>query len=232
MLLFTGGLDSLMAWRLAGEPECLYLHQPGNPYADQEVEAIGRLMRRLPDLQVRVAPGPPQPPVEADGHVQHRNLSLIVAAAQYSDVVMIGALKGETSPDKSRSFMRSAEAVLSKSERRQVTVLAPLKNKTKAQALRRHLKRWPLDQEALRDTYSCYEGDECGQCQACFRRWVALYLNGVEWWTDWKSPPWIRKTTTADLTYLTRTGEWYGVGVNNIEAWKAMRRKRREVAGQ
>ena len=219
-----------MAWRAAGEPDCLYVLQEGNPYAQQELDAIGRLVRRIPSLRVQAVGGSPQPPVESDGHVQHRNLSLIVTAAQYSDVIMIGALRGETSPDKSRSFMRAAEVALSKSERRQVHVLAPLKGLTKTQALRRHIKRWPQDQPVLMQTYSCYRGDECGECQACFRRWVALYLNGVEWWTDFTSHPWMRQTSWKDLGYMRRTSEWYGVARNNLEAWKAIKEKRREVA--
>lgn len=219
-----------MAWRFAGEPDCLYILQQGNPYAQQELEAIRRLVRLIPELQVQAVQGTPQRGMEADGHVQHRNLSLLVTAAQYSDVIMIGALRGETSPDKSRSFFHAAEVALSKSERRNVTVLAPLKGMTKTQALRKHLRRWPRDQFALQQTFSCYAGNECGECQACFRRWVALYLNGVEWWTDWNANPWERRTTSADLKYLARTGEWYGVARNNLEAWKAIRRKRREVA--
>lgn len=221
-----------MAWRFAGEPQCLYIVQPGNPYAQQELDAIGRLIRLIPELQVQAVKGSAQPDVEADGHVQHRNLSLIVTAAQYSDTVMIGALKGETSPDKSRSFLRSVEQTLSKSERKRVQVIAPLKGMTKTQALRRHMKRWPLDQFALQQTYSCYAGNECGECQACFRRWVALYLNDVEWWTDWNANPWERKGSASDLRYLARTNEWFGVARNNIEAWTAIRRKRNEVSSR
>ena len=45
-------------------------------------------------------------------------------------------------------------------------------------------------------TYSCYEGKEqhCGQCKACFRKWVALENNGiitgVEYWqkVPWEAP--------------------------------------------
>ena len=44
----------------------------------------------------------------------------------------------------------------------------------------------------LLTSYSCYEGEEqhCGQCKACFRKWVSLENNGIDTRGYWKKNPW------------------------------------------
>jgi hypothetical protein len=56
--------------------------------------------------------------------------------------------------------------------------------------------------ERLLDTWACYtplEGQPCGNCPACFRRFVALKLNGI-------SEPWHQKIYTSEVAkmYLQR----------------------------
>jgi len=216
-LLFSGGLDSVMAWHLLDHPQAIYV-KLGHKYQDRELATIERL-----GISTIVIDGPQVGYLEErDGHIPHRNLLLIstVAALGY-DTIYIGALAGEASPDKQPRFYRALERALWASEQGPVKIVAPLQRWTKSEALRRTLLAHPGARDLLLASRSCYgESDEpCGRCQACFRRWVALKLNDLPAGPKPSIPP-------GSARLLVRAGirSWPAIARNNLDALRAILR--------
>ena len=229
--LFSGGLDSFAMWHLLGKPQPVYVRY-GHKYEGRELETIGRLEQADPSLRVTTLDGPQIGELEQpDGHIPHRNLLLIgtaVAALQPS-VVYIGVLRGETSRDKSNRFLRQTSKLLSFCEGR-VRVLSPSKRLTKTQLVARFIKSFPDFVDGLRATRSCYAESDmpCGQCMACFRRWVAMSNNDIH--EVYEADPWqVVRRDAGTLAYLWRAplAEWPGVLRNNLDAVRALWRARR-----
>jgi 7-cyano-7-deazaguanine synthase in queuosine biosynthesis len=90
--------------------------------------------------------------------------------------------KGEQNiPDRSPQFFVETSRILSFHFEREINLINPFDHMTKVQMV-----RWYLDQELsvtnLLNTVSCYSKDDgqCGQCGSCFRRYVALEINGIK----------------------------------------------------
>jgi 7-cyano-7-deazaguanine synthase in queuosine biosynthesis len=226
VLLFSGGLDSLIYWRLLGQPPTLYVPL-GHKYEDRERASIARLESRCPELSVTMGPrvriGQYEEP---DGFIPYRNLVLaVMAATPDTDRIYIGAVKGEVSRDKSRKFLRDLSRLLTYVRGRPVSVLAPFQHLTKAQLVAKYLDFWPPD--LLYETVSCYDaGGFCGRCQSCFRRWIAMSANGLH--EEYKAPldrydvPKPQELVYRFLRLPVR--EWLDVFVNNWQAWRIVRR--------
>lgn len=189
VLLFSGGLDSYIAWHLLGGPDALYMAL-GHRYERAELSAIYRLESVTPDLSVirenRLTLGDLERP---DGYIPLRNLLLVCAAAVLEidyRTIYIGALKGEASRDKSQRFLRDLSSMLTYLKQTDVRIVAPFQGMTKADLVGEFARRFPDRVTLLSNTFSCYTYKElrddyqgCGQCNACFRRWVAMTLNGI-----------------------------------------------------
>lgn len=236
-LLFSGGMDSLAAWRLLGAEHRVYV-RIGAPYESRELESIER-RGLLPGLQVVDAV--PGLGLQADGagRVPLRNLLFAITAAAVTgaDEVVLGALAGETSGDKSRSFAAAATAAMTASEGRQVRLWLPFRGTTKAQLVRRYMRQAgnPFLHEAdLRESPSCYAATlphgiaGCGACMSCLRRWVAMSLNGIH-------ERYLQDPAAQDLhghggwwKFMRRTPlrDWTGVARVNAELLLALRRAR------
>lgn len=232
ILLFSGGMDSYMMWHLLDKPRAAYVMIEA-PYELAELDALARLETVDPDLDITRIPGPAVGLYEeGDGHIPYRNLlfAVTVAAVLQPSAIYLGALAGETSRDKSGKFLANTSRLLSYTEQRPVRLVAPFRHLTKTQLLRRFL----VDHEhlipILRQTRSCYRptpgGLGCGCCMACFRRWVAMYHNGIE--ESYVNPPRIwgeLQFVTGNLHYLWQSPitEWFGIARNNWEAAWAIR---------
>lgn len=177
-LLFSGGLDSVCALHLLGGEERVvpvYVAIGGDHEA-RECEHALRL------AHLRVVQGPLIGRLaEPDGHIRHRNAALVVTVAAHGyEVIYLGALRGEASPDKSSPFMRKMAVLLTESEHGRHVVAAPFGRLTKTDLLRRALDAG-LSPSRVLASRSCYRSalDHCGACQGCFRRWVALVNCGL-----------------------------------------------------
>jgi len=228
VLLFSGGLDSLIYWHLLDKPPCIYVCL-GHRYEGLELETIASLKTTCPDLEVNVIKhrlhlGDIE---REDAYIPLRNLLLVEAASLEPSVnnIYLGALAGESSRDKSGRFFRDTKKLLSFLHRRPVGVFAPFRHLTKTQLVALYLQRGYLS-ELLKKTVSCYRQDGfCGECRSCFRRWVAMSNNGlIESYRhnpqqflvgNWKS--WFSGLLKIALT------EWPAVLRNNHDAWRAMR---------
>lgn len=228
--LFSGGLDSFALWHLLEKPRPVYVCY-GHKYQNWELKAIGRLEQADPSLQVTVLDGPRIGHLEQpDGRIPHRNLLLITtaAAALQPAVVYLGALRGETSRDKSDHFIRESSRLLSFCEQ-PVRVLSPSKRWTKTQLVARLIKKFPEQAKNLQKTRSCYAASDlpCGRCLACLRRWVAMSNNGIH--EEYEVAPWgnVGRRRPGVMANLRQSPllEWPGVIQNNLDALRALRKQ-------
>lgn len=188
VVLFSGGLDSLILWSLYGEPDAIYI-KTGAPWESHELQVLNRLWDHVPGLAGKLNWGERHDMcrgIESDGHIPYRNLLLVTLAANLGyRTIALGTVAGETSRDKSTRFSTETEKLLTYLEGDRVSIVMPLRELTKAQAVALFLDRYRCGrQEAvdlLRMTRSCYRMDHyddkivgCGECTACLRRWVAM----------------------------------------------------------
>jgi len=187
VLLFTGGIDSLVAHYYLDlelkEPHDLLYFNLGHRYSKQEMENAKQLAGRMGvDLRVEdfIKLGRFEEP---DANIPARNLYLIMGAASLGyDKIYLIVQRGETSiPDRTLSFFINASSLLSTLYERDIEVDSPFWNMTK-QDMVKWYKEKGLDTSLLIDTRSCYSPtkEECGNCPACFRKYVALVYNDIQ----------------------------------------------------
>lgn len=229
-LLYTGGMDSLMLATLRPDAVPVYV-MIGSPYENAELDTMFELYQRG-GPKPTILHGPQLQAPHADGHIVHRNLALIttVAAGTGADEILLGAVKGEASPDKSARFLRATSRALSASEHRPVRVHAPLKRRTKTDAVVDYLIAGG-SVRLLKSTRSCYDphAERCGRCQACFRRWVAFTNVGTAPEKHDHDPRAYGLAAADDWREMlarlrgTPAREWLGMVQNNVDAWRALR---------
>jgi len=237
-LLFSGGLDSFIAWRLRErEVDPLYVRM-GHRYQARELATLERIADRFPGFYCRPVDVLSLGKLEqSDGYIPMRNLLLATTAVAlgYREV-RLTALRGEASRDKSHKFEKDTSALLTYLAGEPVTVALRYRSLTKRQLVRKYLDAG-FRADELRLTRSCYADTDvpCGQCQACFRRWVAMSLNGIE--EDYAIHPSRRLEDKAWAQTAWRAlrkadpREWPGMAANNFDAWLALQRAHREGRG-
>ena len=181
-LLYSGGIDSLIAWYMLGRPDTLYVDL-GHRYAWKERNAI----RSLPPKPYIIASNYGRGCERADAYIPGRNLHLVMcAAARGYDRINFVAQKGEqNTPDRTPEFFDRASEMLSFTFGRKIQILNPAKDMYKHEMVKWYLDTGLLSTDDLVTTASCYSGkigvfSHCGACPACFRKYVALIYNGID----------------------------------------------------
>jgi 7-cyano-7-deazaguanine synthase in queuosine biosynthesis len=119
---------------------------------------------------------------EKGANIPLRNAFLIMIASKYDKDVVLVLQRGEMEiPDRSVYFVNTFGEWLTFLWNEQVTVSTPFFDMTKTDMVKWYLDRG-LDPNILISTRSCYSPEEkpCGNCAACFRRWVAFTNCGLE----------------------------------------------------
>lgn len=251
VLLASGGLDSFALWRYLGKPPQVY-YRLGHRYQDRELATLVRLQTHCQslglDFEVETRESLRLGHIERDdAFIPLRNLlfaAMVFAEDDEVTTVYIGACRGDSSRDKCQTFYHWSGRLLSFLLGRRVHISAPYERMTKTDVVRDYRERFTLDSDLdlLLATGSCYTDHEtmvtfahCGECMACFRRWVALTLNGIEdpsfvvcpaaygekmmsslpdWSSKWER---LRKISVR---------EWPGVIENQFRARQALRKYR------
>ena len=181
VLLFSGGLDSFIAWHYLEKPMTVY-GALGHRYMKREIKAITELEQHVPDLDVTIDYTLNLAESEqGDATIPMRNLYLSMLGAKYGHNIYLIVQKGETAiPDRTKQFMLDAGTLLGKLNDKVISISSPFMEMTKVDMVRWYLQK-ELSIDELLLTRSCYEEHEspCGKCAACIRRSVALNLNGV-----------------------------------------------------
>jgi len=176
ILLFSGGVDSYIAYHFLKMPTIIYFYL-GSRYSQKEMHFIPKLLKEsciiLDDSLSFLGKME-----EKNAHIPFRNLFLAVTSvAKYSDVVWIAGLKDDNVSDKNERVFKLWSDHLSELCGRTIQIKSPFWNLTKVDIVNWFANRY--DANLLLSTVSCYSEDPyvkyCGRCQACFRKAVALY---------------------------------------------------------
>lgn len=186
-VLYSGGMDSFLAWKLHAPNAALVFVDIGQKYIAKEYAAVNATSGNTRVVVVKtMQTGKEEMP---SGIILHRNAMLVTAAAFYYNDIIMGVVADEINSDKSPEFMTAMETVLNISHRGQYwnngegveySVRSPIRDYTKSELVAEYLMQGH-NEDTLLKTVSCYAADDgqCGQCPSCFKRWVALTNNGM-----------------------------------------------------
>jgi len=221
VLLFSGGMDSLIyAWLL--QPDLLLYIPTGARYENTESWWVSQLLfqNMLPQKSEFLTLGGALDlgRYERDDLiVPNRNAHLVLLASHYADTIYLASVYGDRSTDKDEGFYELMAGLLTHmwqaqhwTAARRFKIDAPFKDATKRELVKLYLEDGG-NPDALRISYSCYRGERkhCGVCKPCFRKRVALELNGIILKDYWEADFWHCRWYT-DLLPLIRSGSYRG----------------------
>ena len=187
-VLVSGGVDSAITYFLqtlkkSGDeivPVFINLQQS---YWKKELAACKNLYG---DQLVCLETNAPTIDDKDNSFIPNRNLFLASYAtlAVYPDVIHIGGMADDNRPDKTPQVFQEMSNILTKTGGKKITVTSDLWEYGKSDAVRMFLKSGVPNAEAIMlKTLSCYSDEgqgQCNDCEACFRRWLAFAVNGIQ----------------------------------------------------
>lgn len=188
-MLYSGGLDSFCLKEIY-KPEALLSVNVGTEDCLKEQELIKKTVSLEENLITIDASFLKQFELE-NKIIPFRNNFFILLASQFSNLIYIGATKGDTTKDKDYVFKSQMENVLNyfSLDQHKVNVknypyqiLMPFKDMTKTEIVAKYLKSGGDVSKLLSYTRSCYQGGEkpCGKCRSCLRNAIAFVNNGID----------------------------------------------------
>jgi 7-cyano-7-deazaguanine synthase len=176
ILLFSGGIDSYIAYYYLNKPQTVYFDL-GTPYTQKEIKVIKKL---IPETIIDNSLNLGSRQIGEKAYVPFRNLYLAMLAVKYDDTVVIAGVKDDDVSDKNEPIFEKFSELLSELEGREINVISPFWGMTKE-----HVVEWYLEKHSPDDllkTVSCYSIEDtnyCGMCPSCFRKWCALKANNI-----------------------------------------------------
>ena len=186
--LVSGGLDSTLMALIVKEEKVdqfpLFIDY-GQICKDQELKACNIVHKNLglPTPVIMNVSGfgtlissgltDPSKRVNEDAFLPGRNLLFLLAGSAYayqtnSNAVAIALLSEKNCifPDQTNTFISRAQEIIDLALGRDIKIIAPLMQFSKAEVLRLAAKK------GISDTYSCHSGTEtpCGKCISCIER--------------------------------------------------------------
>ena len=192
-LMFSGGLDSVIAYQYALKggytPQAIFVNM-GQSNSQKEQEAIAKLPASLrPDVDfINMKELVPLLSSKLSNQIiPSRNVMLATIGSMFNSTVWLGVLDGEQNGkehDKSPQFFRETSKLLSFTNdffQDQTNITSPFLHMTKAQTIGWALKN-NIKKEDLFETTSCYDSKEqkCGKCLTCYKRYTAFLLNDIK----------------------------------------------------
>lgn len=181
ILCFSAGIDSFVAWYFLRKPQTVFF-DCGSRYSEKEKEVVLKL---IPNTIIDRTLDFSDKEIGEKAYVPYRNLMFAIQAAKYGDEIYIAGLKDDMVSDKTPEAFTSIEKTMNLIEKNQVTLSSPFWGMTKSEVIHWFLIHYPDEKNELLKTVSCYHPSKkyCGACPSCFRKFVALYVNGIV--LDW-----------------------------------------------
>lgn len=187
VFLVSGGLDSFICWYIySGSKSIPVFVDYGQDYVDQELRAASELYGdSLQTIFIDSSSAPKnKDEEELNPFIPARNLFLAsLVAMKYSpNKIYMAGLKDDVVVDKNPEAFREMSKIISRFSKKEIEVVSPFWDKTKGDIIEMYLLRHGGPVSKLLKCHSCYreEEDHCGDCPACFRRYVALKSCGID----------------------------------------------------
>lgn len=193
VILVSGGIDSYIMYHWLtyqdhlpkldqSEIHLVYFYL-SSKYSEKELEVVKRIfpqktiIDRSLDFRLRE--------YGENAIIPYRNLIMAAQATTYGNTIWMAGLADDRASDKSEASFKKMSEILTELNPKgeEVKVLSPFWNLTKAGIINWYLRCFPqTGPRKLRETTSCYDHDKhyCGRCPSCFRKWVALFVNGIK----------------------------------------------------
>ena len=182
ILLFSGGLDSYIAYHFLNKPKTIYFNLR-NKYAFLEQDCINKLIpETIVDYSMSLSRQE-----RLDSFIPYRNIILAMQTASYFDsiaminFIYLGGVKEDRAIDNTEEAFLEIGRFLNKYGDISIELASPFRHLMKWQIVEWYLRQG-LPVENLYETVSCYSGisNYCGKCKSCFRKWVAFKKNNLE----------------------------------------------------
>jgi len=192
ILLFSGGMDSFIAWHYLNYPPVLFL-DAGQSYLKKELKTVKYFSKKYKKMKLYVDKSLDLSKWERGNfYIPYRNVFFVMIASLYAPNIHLVGIKGDNVDDNNPNASKlMAKFLMNFNNNKGIKVASPFYEMTKSEMV-----RWFIDNnlpiEDLLKTRSCYSNNtmnQCGKCNSCFRRWVALENNGIK--ETYDSPPWL-----------------------------------------
>jgi len=199
VLLFSGGMDSLMMARVL-KPDILLYINCGCEYQKAERKVLNQVALTAYSRAKLIIKTYPLVEYERDDFIlPARNSFFCTVASQYGEHIILGAMSGDRSNDKDEEFVKLQSKLLNYMyadqhwcDKHTFNIDIPYKQTTKSQLMKQYLKE-KGQIGLLFLSVSCYAPNDiwdkkqqkyiaqpCGQCKPCVRKWIALVNNHIE----------------------------------------------------
>ena len=189
VLLFSGGVDSLIAFHFLQEPKPIYIKM-NHRYQEKEIAAVKELEKLIPSLNVEYIQGPHLGQFEFgdSAYIPQRNFHLALLASHFGNKIYIVGIKGDNVPDKSPAAFKTMSFAMNfvkKPDEPRIKIVSPFWNKTKPDIINWFIHNYPRAyvEKVLKTSVSCYDQNtmgSCGNCFACARKWLSLEYCGIK----------------------------------------------------
>ncbi len=221
ILLLSGGVDSICAWRLLDLPTAVNF--------DLGTLPTGREQKALEWASLHFGKSYLKGKLDMscheqrNGYVPFRNSMLILAAAQIDGTVALAAV-AEWAPDKNTRFYRRLEKAVNRGGNSAgfdggLRVVAPFAASSKGELLAQYYDAYGKAETRLllQNTWSCYQQGiiHCGACGGCRQRYAAerqmQELSGMPPVTRFGGVPGRWRTPTSDKVRWVIDNKWLGI---------------------
>jgi 7-cyano-7-deazaguanine synthase in queuosine biosynthesis len=180
ILCLSGGLDSVIAWHYLGKPKTIFFDT--GTYSDIEKDVV---LTIAPNTIIDKTLNFHTIDTNENAFITNRNLLFAARASAYDDEVVMAGVIDDVVADKSpEAFKAMSQCLNAINNSSNVSVTSPFWDMTKSGIVAWFLSNFPISAKAIiNQTFSCYspkDGKECLACPACFRKWNALYFNGIK----------------------------------------------------
>lgn len=199
--LYSGGIDSYCMAAIM-KPDVLLNVNLGGRYGDTETRRL-KAPPGMEDRLVTVDFPLGQYELPENFIIPARNAILAMIAVNYGDTILLGSVAQSRGADKDKEFQARINHLFEHMfspqpvwlpDGKHVWMELPVYHMTKTQLVMEAMIAGYRGEDIRDDTFSCYtptpEGEECGQCKPCGRKWGALAANGIEPAVDARAAFW------------------------------------------
>lgn len=216
VVLFSGGIDSTAALILAYErglkplPLWVGFGQKNESAEEKAVKEISKkLNTNLHTFNIDLSKYISEGWKDWDYIIPARNFIFVTIAGNILSrsnkkkcTILLSAHEEElkdSNTDKSIRFFKTCSEILSKHHNKEIIVTTPFAKSTKSEIISYWDKNWSRKYQITpHDTITCFYGNNCGECKACYKRNLAFLAAGISMDLD------LKKSIFKDETQFIR----------------------------